>query len=103
MTELAGMSLMPMVAGGQLPVERVLFWEHMGNRAVSVGELKLVADYSRPWELYDLDADRTELSDLARKFPETVAAMDKRYLEWARKVGVEDFDEIRKRNRSRGD
>jgi arylsulfatase A-like enzyme len=101
MIPLAGMSLLPAVSGRRLSTERTLFWEHLGNRAVSVGSLKLVADNGAPWELYDLDADRTELNDLVRKYPDTVTSMNKKYMDWAREVGVEDFDELRRKNRVR--
>ena len=42
-----------------------MFWEHEGNAAVRIGKWKLVKRYPRAWELYDMDADRTELNDLA--------------------------------------
>ena len=49
-----------------------MFWEHEGNAAVRIGRWKLVRDYPRPWELYDMEADRTELHDLAAQHPERV-------------------------------
>jgi arylsulfatase A-like enzyme len=101
MTSLAGQSLVPVVTGRVSTAKRPLFWEHMGNRAVRVGALKLVADNAGPWELYDLEADRTELNDLVQKFPASVTDLDERYQDWARTVGVENFDELRKKVRSR--
>jgi arylsulfatase len=35
--------------------------------------------YPREWGLYDLDADRTELNDLAAKEPQRVQEMAKQY------------------------
>ncbi|MEZ6075472.1 MAG: hypothetical protein R3C56_07315 [Pirellulaceae bacterium] len=29
------------------------------------GKWKLVREYEKPWELYDIDRDRTEMNDLA--------------------------------------
>ena len=49
-----------------------MFWEHEGNAAVRIGKWKLVKRYPRDWELYDMDADRTELHDLAAQQPERV-------------------------------
>jgi arylsulfatase len=49
-----------------------LWWEHEGNRAIRVGDWKLVAAKDRPWELYDLAGDRTETHDLAGEQPERV-------------------------------
>ena len=38
-----------------------LWWQHEGNRAIRVGDWKLVAaGREGPWELYDLATDRTE-------------------------------------------
>ena len=44
--------------------------------------------YPQPWELYDLDADRTELHDLAAQYPERVHEMSAQYDEWALRCGV---------------
>ncbi len=49
-----------------------LWWEHEGNRAIRVGDWKLVAANGSPWELYDLAADRTETRDLAAEYPAKV-------------------------------
>src|SRR5205823_9089681 len=71
LTPLAGKSLVPVLQGGRLG-ERTLGWEHEGNRAVRVGDWKLVAPYRGEWELYDLKSDRTELNNLAAKHPAQV-------------------------------
>ena len=34
------------------------------------------------WELYDLNTDRSEMHNLAAKYPERVAQMIERYLIW---------------------
>ncbi|MBU1360439.1 MAG: arylsulfatase [Gammaproteobacteria bacterium] len=65
-----------------------MFWEHEGNAAVRMGRWKLVKRYPRPWELYDMEADRTELHDLAAQQPERVQDMAARYDEWAARCGV---------------
>ncbi|HEY5324264.1 MAG TPA: sulfatase-like hydrolase/transferase, partial [Caldimonas sp.] len=65
-----------------------MFWEHEGNAAVRIGRWKLVKRYPRDWELYDLDADRTELHDLAAQQPERVADMARQYDAWAARCGV---------------
>ena len=82
---LEGKSLLPIFhnrpVGGMSP-SRVLCWDLNGNRAVRMGKWKLVAVKGRPWELYDMEADRTETSDLAEKHPERVEAMAARYQAW---------------------
>ncbi len=66
-----------------------MFWEHEGNAAVRIGHWKLVrSTIPRDWELYDMDADRTELHDLAAQQPERVADMARQYDAWAARCGV---------------
>ncbi len=63
---LEGQSLLPVFGRDTTGDDRKpMFWEHEGNAAVRVGKWKLVKRYPRAWELYDMDADRTELHDLA--------------------------------------
>jgi arylsulfatase len=50
-----------------------LWWLHEGNRALRVGDWKIVAaGKESPWELYDLSADRSETRDLAKQHPDKV-------------------------------
>jgi len=63
---LEGISLRPALAGQPIDRRQPIFWEHEGNRAVRDGKWKLVAKGPRgKWELYDMEADRTEMHDLA--------------------------------------
>jgi arylsulfatase len=84
-----GTSLLPALQrGGNAGAARTLFWEHEGNRAIRVGDWKLVASRGQPWQLFDMKADRTELNDLAASQPQRVEAMTKMYDAWARRCGV---------------
>jgi arylsulfatase A-like enzyme len=65
-----------------------LFWEHEGNAAVRIGKWKLVRNYPEPWELYDMEADRTERNDLAAQHPDRVREMNAQYEAWAQRCGV---------------
>jgi arylsulfatase A-like enzyme len=78
----------------QLPrslAQRPLFWEHEGNRAIREGQWKLVSKHPGGWELYDMDADRTEMCDLAAKQPERVRQMAALWDAWAARVGVQPW------------
>ena len=88
-TPLQGVSLRPALQGGELRRGRPIFWEHEGNRAVRDGRWKLVAKGAQgPWELYDMEADRTEQHDLAAGEPERVRAMASQWEVWARSSQV---------------
>jgi arylsulfatase A-like enzyme len=82
---LAGVSLLPAWQGRPLERAEPLFWEHEGCRAVRDGRWKLVArGPADPWELFDLETDRTEQHDLAILQPERVRTMATQWENWAR-------------------
>jgi len=85
-----GKSLIPAFAGKGEAIEReALYWEHEGNRAVRVGDWKLVAKgRNGPWELYDLAKDRTELNDLAAEMPEKVKELADLWQAYAERTNV---------------
>jgi arylsulfatase len=89
-----GKSLLPIFLGQERVGHDAIFWEHEGNRAIRQGKWKLVAEHGRPWELYDLDFDRTELNDLAARQPEQVKELARRYEQWANRVGVVAWNDI---------
>lgn len=58
-----------------------LWFYHVGNRAIRVGDWKLVALAGRSpsWELYDLSTDRCESKNLAAAHPEKVEELEKQW------------------------
>jgi arylsulfatase len=82
--------------------EKPLYWEHEGNCAIRVGKWKLVRKYPGPWELFDMEQDRSELNDLSAAYPERVAEMSKLYQAWADRVGVIPREVILNRNKNNG-
>ena len=96
-TPLEGKPLTPIFEGKQRPGHNAIFWEHEGNRAVRQGNWKIVARYNREesrdgeWELYDLEADRTEMNNLAETNPDKVAELAALYDEWAKHAGVVEW------------
>jgi arylsulfatase A-like enzyme len=88
-TPMEGVSLKPALAGQGMGRKDPIFFEHEGNRAVRDGQWKLVAKGPRGvWELYNMDADRTEQNDLAASEPERVKTMSAQWETWARRAQV---------------
>ena len=88
-----GVSLVPLLGRGTLP-DRTIYWEHEGSRGVRRGRWKLVREFPGEWELYDMEADRTELNDLASRHPERVREMAAGFAAWAERVGEEDWARV---------
>ena len=76
-----GKSLLP--AFQNKPINReFIFWEHSANRALRVGQWKLVSKTKKNktfspadenvWELYDIDNDPSEINNLANQLPDKV-------------------------------
>jgi arylsulfatase len=92
-----GRSLKPLFQSPGLPLTsspRPLFWEHEGNRAARLGPWKLVALYPGEWELYNVEADRSEQHNLAAQQPERVKAMAAQWDAWAKRVGVRPWADV---------
>lgn len=87
-----GVSLRPVFTsqGKPLPMERTLAWSAPRNQAIRQGNWKLVNEKrGLPWQLFDLEADGTESTDLASEHPERVATMAKAFADWQKHVGEE--------------
>ncbi|MDA9857652.1 arylsulfatase [Rubripirellula sp.] len=80
---LQGKSLLPILQGTERQAHENLYFHFGTDRALRQGPWKLVAAKLGRWELYNLDEDRTELNDLAAKYPERVDAMAKKWFDIA--------------------
>lgn len=96
-----GISLLPIFRGEKRKGHDLLYWQHEGNRAVRKGDWKIVSRYDYdnmkyfPWELYNIVKDRSETNDLAAVHPEMVVQMTGLYDQWADRVGVVPYGELR--------
>ncbi|HSW46308.1 MAG TPA: arylsulfatase [Phycisphaerae bacterium] len=97
-----GLSLLPVFQGRQRQGHDLLCWEHEGHRAVRGGRWKLVSHFPDSWELYDMEADRTELNNLAGKMPEKVKELLEKYEAWATRNGVVPWEKVPAQNKIRG-
>lgn len=109
-SEYKGNVIMPMEGKSLLPVflnnEKInrdaIFFEHEGNRAVRQQKWKLVSKAqdqpqyyikidSLPidqWELFDMEKDRTETTDLAWQNPEIVRELSNKWYQWAKRTNT---------------
>ncbi len=84
-----GRSLLPILAGRQREPHDELFFTFYGtHNALRKGDWKLVNKDGGPWELYNLDADRTEQHDLSETEASRLAGMQQRWEQWARAMEV---------------
>ena len=81
---------------------QAIYWEHEGNRAIRVGDWKLVAKgRNGKWELYDLKNDRVEMNDLSKKHPEKTKKLQAMWQSYAERTGVIPWPESRKKNKKK--
>ena len=80
---LHGKSLVPAFTQDGSVTRDYLWWNHVGNRAIRIGDWKLVADHTSPWELYDLSKDRSETKNLAASYPEKAKELERAWLQHA--------------------
>jgi len=104
-TEYNGNQIIPMEGKSLIPVfdndesdERMIFFEHLRNRAVRAGKWKLVAKgLEGPWELYDMENDRTEMNNLVKEGRDIAMELIEAWEKWAVRANVKPFPESRKK------
>lgn len=82
-----GRSLVPVFQRDGTVKHDDLWWAHGDNRALRVGDWKIVAaGKEAPWELYDLGKDRGETNDLASRQPDKVKELAARWQQRADEI-----------------
>ena len=89
---LDGASFAPAFQGKGWTRREPIYYFHEGNRGLRQGKWKLVMKYKGEWELYDMDADRTELHNLASTRPEMVKKMAAQWDAWAARTNGDEWE-----------
>ena len=94
-----GKSLVSVFSKDGTVTHEYLWWSHEGNRAIRVGDWKLVAAGAQgPWELYNLSTDRTETTNLAAQHPDKVRQLEKAWTQHEsefRNLALQDLPDSR--------
>jgi arylsulfatase len=86
-----GISLKPAFAGDPLHRVKPIFWMHEGNRAIRSGPWKAVMKFKGEWELYNIEADRTEQNNLVKKNPLVAQMLIRQWEDWAATSYVDEW------------
>lgn len=86
-----GVSLRAALDGQPLGRKQPIFWEHEGNKAARDGRWKLVMRHRQSWQLFDMEADRTEQHDLMRDHPEIASRLEAAWIAWSRRSFVDEW------------
>lgn len=91
-----GTSLVAYIAGNNELKDRTFYFEHLGKCGVIDGTWKIVRSGNEPWELYNLEQDRSEINNLAEENPEVLMQLSAKYDAWAAKNKVLPREEVEK-------
>lgn len=87
---LMGAPLQPLFADATAAGHDDFVSSYIFTRGITHGNWKATSFETSPWELYDLEADRTETNDLAAQKPAVVAAMVARWEAFVKNAGTVD-------------
>ena len=95
---LEGVSLKPAFNGKKLGRTDALYFDHHLNGAIRDGQWKLVRYGNsgrnaklHPWQLYDMENDRSEQNDLAKKYPDKIKELAAKWEKWAVRARVKPW------------
>jgi arylsulfatase len=77
-----GVSLLPLIRGGEVQRNEPLFWQWQNGKAIRKGKWKLVSDNNGPWELYNMESDQTETNNLIDESQEIAKDLEVHWDKW---------------------
>jgi arylsulfatase A-like enzyme len=86
-----------MLRGGHGDPDRTFYWEHEDNRGVRMGKWMLctLGGPEHPFELYDVETDRIQSTNVAAEHTDVVRQMEQMYADWAKRAGVIPWQELK--------
>lgn len=88
-----GTSIVPLLQGKQFQREKPLFWRNEQLIALRSGNWKIVGDsFRKTFELYNLDIDYRETTDVSSFYPELFEQLKKELIEYDKEVLAEGPD-----------
>ena len=81
---LMGKSLLPILQGKKREGHETMYFHFGTDRALRQGKWKLVSAKLGRWELYDMESDRAEMNDLAKRHPDRVKTMAAKWFDLAK-------------------
>ena len=87
-----GVSFAAAFRGKSFTRREPIYYFHEGNRGVRQGKWKLVMKYKGEWELYDMEADRTEQRDLAAARMAVAKKMAAQWESWAARTNGDPWE-----------
>lgn len=86
---LEGRSLLPVFRGERRAAHEEICWSVPRHHAIRAGKWKAVKPRTDgPWQLFDLERDGAETTDLAEREPERLKELVKRFEAWKSRVGA---------------
>lgn len=82
----SGVSLLPIFKGESIAREHPLYFDWRNGQAVRTDRWKLVRT-GKEWELYDMQTDRSETSNLASQHPDVVERLSGLHASWLKRGG----------------
>lgn len=83
-----GRSLVPLLKDTEFDSDRTLYWEHENGRAIRDGKWRLTKLTDGRWQLFDMENDLSETTDLSAQHPEVVSRLKKKWNDWAKTMGL---------------
>ena len=85
-----GKSLLPVFRGEQRAAHAELCWDLPRHQAILSGHWKAIRPRKKPaeWQLYNLETDGTETTDVADQHPEQVKNLAQRFNAWQKRVNA---------------